>query len=137
MNARNSYPEAKRLSENRCASYAEEYQVPVNVLRLTQTFGPGIARNDQRVFAEFIRSALEKKDIILLTEGRTKRSSRYTADAVTAILTLFYRTAAPDRLLMQPMRRHFAPFMKWQNWQQMSFLKMKYEYWFTVERRKR
>lgn len=94
MNARNSYPEAKRLSENLCASYAEEYQVPVNVLRLTQTFGPGIARNDQRVFAEFIRSALEKKDIILLTEGKTKRSYLYTADAVTAILTVLQNICA-------------------------------------------
>lgn len=94
MNARNSYPEAKRLSENLCTSYAEEYQVPVNVLRLTQTFGPGIARNDQRVFAEFIRSALEKKDIILLTEGKTKRSYLYTADAVTAILTVLQNGCA-------------------------------------------
>ncbi|GLU98389.1 NAD-dependent epimerase/dehydratase family protein [Megamonas funiformis] len=88
MNARNSYPESKRLCENLCASYYSEYNVPVNVLRLTQTFGPGIKENDNRVFAQFIRASIEKKDIILLTEGKTYRNYLYLADAVTAILTI-------------------------------------------------
>ena len=88
MNARNSYPESKRLCENLCASYYSEYNVPVNVLRLTQTFGPGIKENDNRVFAQFIRASIEKKDIVLLTEGKTYRNYLYLADAVTAILTV-------------------------------------------------
>lgn len=88
MNVRNSYPESKRLCENLCASYYSEYNVPVNILRLTQTFGPGIKENDNRVFAQFIRASIEKKDIILLTEGKTCRSYLYLRDAVTAILTI-------------------------------------------------
>lgn len=88
MNARNSYPESKRLCENLCASYCSEYNVPVNVLRLTQTFGPGIKANDNRVFAQFIRASIEKNDIILLTEGKTYRNYLYLADAVTAVLTV-------------------------------------------------
>lgn len=88
MNVRNSYPESKRLCENLCASYYSEYNVPINVLRLTQTFGPGIKENDNRVFAQFIRASIEKKDIILLTEGKTYRSYLYLADAVTAVLTI-------------------------------------------------
>lgn len=88
MIPRNSYPEAKRLVESLCASYCKEYGVKVNVLRLTQTFGPGISMNDNRVFAQFIRCAYKKENIILLTEGRTKRSYLYIADAVTAILAV-------------------------------------------------
>lgn len=88
MAARNSYPESKRLCESLAAAYFSEYKVPVNVLRLTQTFGPGVARNDQRVFAQFMRAAAQKTDIVLLTEGKTKRSYLYLADAVTAILVL-------------------------------------------------
>lgn len=88
MVPRNSYPEAKRLVESLCTSYCKEYGVKVNVLRLTQTFGPGISANDNRVFAQFIRCAKKKENIVLLTEGRTKRSYLYVADAVTAILAV-------------------------------------------------
>ena len=88
MSVRNSYPEAKRMAEALCAGYAEEYGVPAKSIRLTQTFGVGIRPNENRVFAQFARSALCGKDIILLTEGRTSYSYLYTADAVTAILTV-------------------------------------------------
>lgn len=88
MSVRSCYPEAKRLCEALCASYADEYKAPAKVVRLSQTFGPGIDKNDNRVFAEFLRCAMQKQDIILQTEGTSKRSYLYTADAVTAILAV-------------------------------------------------
>lgn len=88
MSVRSCYPEAKRLSETLCASYAGEYKVPAKVVRLAQTFGPGIDKNDNRVFAEFLRCARQKQDIVLQTEGTSKRCYLYTADAVTVILTV-------------------------------------------------
>ncbi|MBR3279841.1 MAG: NAD-dependent epimerase/dehydratase family protein, partial [Lachnospiraceae bacterium] len=42
MSVRSSYPESKRVCESLCASYASQYGVPAKVLRLTQTFGPGV-----------------------------------------------------------------------------------------------
>lgn len=91
MAARSSYPESKRLCESMCAAYGAEYQVPVRVVRLTQTMGPGVAYQDTRVFAEFARCAMEKRDIVLHTAGETKRSYLYLADACTAILTVMMR----------------------------------------------
>ena len=88
LNVRTCYPESKCMCENLCVSYASEYGVPAKILRLTQTFGPGIEYNDGRVFAEFARCVIEKRDIILKTKGETKRNYLYTADAVTAILTV-------------------------------------------------
>lgn len=88
MSVRSCYPEAKRLCESLCASYASEYNIPAMAIRLAQTFGPGVAANDQRVFAEFARYAMNKQDIILQTAGTSKRCYLYTADAVTAILTV-------------------------------------------------
>lgn len=88
MSVRSCYPEAKRLCEALCASYADEYKVPAKVVRLAQTFGPGIEKNDNRVFAEFLRCAIKKQDIVLQTKGTSKRCYLYTADAVTAILTV-------------------------------------------------
>lgn len=88
MHVRSCYPESKRMCENLCASYAAEYGVVSKVVRLTQTFGPGVKYNDCRIFAEFARSVIEKKDIVLHTKGDTKRNYLYTADAVNAIFMI-------------------------------------------------
>ena len=86
MNARNSYPVAKIACEALCNSYYVQYGVPALILRATQTFGPGVKYDDGRVFAQFMRCAVEKKDIVLKSQGLTERSYLYTADAVSAIL---------------------------------------------------
>lgn len=88
MAVRSAYPESKRMCENLCASYAAQFGVPSKVVRLTQTFGPGVQYTDGRVFAEFARCAIENRNIILHTKGETKRSYLYTEDAVDAILTV-------------------------------------------------
>ncbi|MBR3167083.1 MAG: NAD(P)-dependent oxidoreductase [Erysipelotrichaceae bacterium] len=90
MEVRSCYPESKRLCESLCASYASEYGVPAKVIRLTQTIGPGVAYEDNRVFVQFGRCAIEKKDIVLHTKGETKRMYLYTADAVRAILAVMF-----------------------------------------------
>lgn len=83
---RNCYPLSKQMAECLCASYAAQYGVHSRILRLTQTFGPGVAYQDGRVFAQFARCAVEGQDIVLKTKGETSRSYLYTMDAVTAIL---------------------------------------------------
>lgn len=88
---RSSYPLSKQMAENWCYSYAIEYQVPVKIARLAQTFGPGVDQLDERVFAEFARCAIEKRDIILKTKGKTERSYLYTVDAVRAILMVLLK----------------------------------------------
>ncbi len=86
LKVRNCYPESKRLCESLCVSYHSQFGVPATIARLTQTFGPGVQQDDNRVFAEFARCAMEKRDIVLHTKGETKRSYVYTADAVRALL---------------------------------------------------
>lgn len=91
VNVRSSYSEGKRMVECICASYAKEYHVPVKIARLSQTFGPGVNYNDGRVFAEFARCALEKRDIVLHTEGRTVRTYCYVKDAIHALLYILVK----------------------------------------------
>ena len=96
MSVRSSYSESKRLCENLCASYASEYDVPAKVIRLAQTVGPGVAYTDNRVTVQFARSVIEGKDIVLKTEGKTKRPILYIDDAVSAILTVLLKGKAGD-----------------------------------------
>ncbi len=93
LDVRSSYSEGKRQAECLCKSYFEEYNVPIKIARLSQTFGPGVEYNDQRVFAEFCRCAIEKKNIVLHTSGQTTRTYCYTKDAISAILTILLKGA--------------------------------------------
>lgn len=87
---RNCYPISKRMCENLCVCYG----VNAKIARLTQTFGPGVSYDDERVFAQFARCAIKKEDIVLHTKGETKRSYLYTADAVRAIFTILLKGAS-------------------------------------------
>jgi len=94
LTVRNCYPESKRLCECLCAAYAKQYGVPAFVARLTQTFGPGVQPQDQRVFAEFARCVMQERDIVLHTKGETKRNYLYTADGIRALLLILLRGAS-------------------------------------------
>lgn len=93
MKARSAYPESKRMCENLCAAYNSQYGVPARIIRLTQTFGPGVSYHDGRVFAEFARCAIEGRNIVLHTKGETKRCYLHTDDAVSAILCVLLNGA--------------------------------------------
>ena len=88
LSPRSSYSEGKKLTETLCISYGCEYNVPVKMARLSQTFGAGVEKNDNRVFAQFAKSVINKENIILHTKGETSRNYCYTTDAVRAIFTI-------------------------------------------------
>lgn len=77
--------------ENLCACFASEYGLEAKSVRLAQTLGAGIAYDDTRVAAYFARCVIEGTDIVLRTEGRTKRPVLYSSDAVSAILTVMLK----------------------------------------------
>lgn len=91
LKIRSSYPESKKLAENLCASYFSEYNVPVKIARLAQTFGPGVLKGDNRVFAQFARSVINNEDIILHTDGESIRNYCYIRDSIMGIFTLLNR----------------------------------------------
>lgn len=86
IECRSSYNMAKRICESLCHSYAEEYKVPVKIIRLTQTISPYISDSDMRVFAQFARHASKGENIELHTEGTAARQYIYIDDAVDAVL---------------------------------------------------
>ena len=88
---RSSYMESKRMCENLCACFASEYGLDVKSVRLAQTLGAGIDYNDSRVAAYFARCVIEGTDIVLKTEGKTKRPILYTSDALSSILTVLLK----------------------------------------------
>lgn len=88
---RSSYSLGKRAVECLCHCYAKEYNVPVKMARLTQTFGAGVSLEDTRVFAQFAKSVIRGEDIVIHTKGESAKPYCYTIDAVCAILYLLFR----------------------------------------------
>ena len=86
---RASYPDAKLAAEELCRASG----LNVSIARLAQTFGEGVRYDDGRVFAEFARAILEKRDIVLKTEGTTARCYCYLGDSVEAIRVLLEKGA--------------------------------------------
>ena len=88
---RSAYPLGKRAAEELCKSFAREYGIPAKIARLTQTFGAGVAEDDNRVFAQFARSAIRGEDIILHTKGMSAKPYCYTTDAISAMLYILLK----------------------------------------------
>lgn len=91
QNVRSCYSEGKRHAELLCKCYAVQHSVPVTVARLAQTFGAGIPATENRVFAQFARSAIQGENIVLHTKGLSVGNYCYTRDTVRALFLLLKR----------------------------------------------
>ena len=104
MRARSCYPESKRAAETLCASYVQQYGVDALAARLTYTYGPTITSQNSRADAQFLRCALEGRDIVMKSAGSQLRSYCYAADTASALIALLlkgargeaYNVATPD-----------------------------------------
>lgn len=85
---RSSYPLGKRLAEHYCYLYCQEYEVPVKIARLAQTFGRGVRLTDNRVYMQFARAVVNETDIILRTQGKSLGNYCSIDDVLSAVLLL-------------------------------------------------
>ncbi len=79
---RSCYAESKRMGESMCSSWFHQYQVPVKIVRLFHTYGPGMDLADGRVQADFVANIISKKNIIIKSLGKDKRNFCYLSDAI-------------------------------------------------------
>jgi UDP-glucuronate decarboxylase len=60
-------------------------------VRPFHTYGPGMALDDGRVFADFVADVVAKRDIILKSDGLAIRPFCYIADATLGFLTVLLK----------------------------------------------
>jgi len=85
---RSCYDEGKRAAETLCADYRREYGVDVRMVRIFNTYGPGMHPQDGRVISNFVMQALHNKDITLYGDGSQTRSFQYVDDLIEAGMRL-------------------------------------------------
>ena len=72
--------------ETVCETFRDK--IEIITLRPFNIYGPGLRLDDGRVVPDFIKDALNKKQITIYSNGRVTRSFCYIADAVVAMLML-------------------------------------------------
>jgi UDP-glucuronate decarboxylase len=90
-NVRACYGESKRMGENICVSYFHQYGVKAKIVRPFHTYGPGMALDDGRVFADFVANIVNKQSITLNSDGSAIRPFCYLTDATLGFLTVLIR----------------------------------------------
>lgn len=89
LDIHNCYGESKRMAEAMCKAWMQEKSVEMKIARIWHTYAPTMdIKSDPRVFASFVRNVVEKKDIVMLSDGTTKRSFCYIADAIAGYFTI-------------------------------------------------
>jgi dTDP-glucose 4,6-dehydratase len=85
---RSVYDEAKRFSEALVMAYHRYYGVDTRLVRIFNTYGPRLQKNDGRVISNFMVQALKGEDITVYGEGDQTRSFCYVSDEIAGILGL-------------------------------------------------
>ena len=85
---RSCYDEGKRMAETLCFDYHRLNGVRIKVIRIFNTYGPNMNRDDGRVVSNFIVQALENRDITIYGDGSQTRSFCYVDDLVEGMLRM-------------------------------------------------
>lgn len=83
---RSCYDEGKRCAESLCFDYNRIYGTKIKVIRIFNTFGPNMRKDDGRVISNFICQALTNEDITIYGDGSQTRSFCYIDDLISGII---------------------------------------------------
>ena len=85
---RGCYDEGKRCAETLFFDYHREKGVDIRVVRIFNTYGPRMSRNDGRVVSNFVLQALQGQDLTVYGDGRFTRSFMYVDDLVAGLMRM-------------------------------------------------
>jgi dTDP-glucose 4,6-dehydratase len=85
---RGVYDEAKRFAEAMTMGYHRAHGIDTRIIRIFNTFGIRMRRNDGRVVPNFITQALSGEDLTVYGDGSQTRSFCYVSDLVEGIVRL-------------------------------------------------
>jgi dTDP-glucose 4,6-dehydratase len=85
---RGVYDEAKRFAEALAMAYHRYHGLEVRIVRIFNTFGPRMRKEDGRAVPNFITQALKGRPITVYGKGAQSRSLCYISDLVDGIVRL-------------------------------------------------
>jgi len=88
IGVRGVYDEAKRFAEAMTMAYHRHHDVDVRIVRIFNTFGPGMRVDDGRAIPNFFAQAIRGEDVTVYGDGSQTRSICYVDDLVEGIWRL-------------------------------------------------
>src|SRR5882724_3995317 len=85
---RGVYDEAKRFGEAMTMAYHRYHGVDARIVRIFNTYGPGMRPDDGRMIPAFFAQALRGEPITVFGDGGQTRSIQYASDLVEGIVRL-------------------------------------------------
>ena len=85
---RSCYDEGKRVAETLIMEYHNKYNVDTRIVRIFNTYGPKMDKNDSRVVSNFINQALNNQPITFYGDGDQTRSFCYIDDQIDGLIRL-------------------------------------------------
>ncbi len=85
---RSCYDEGKRCSETLFVDYHREHNLKIKIIRIFNTFGPNMAKNDGRVISNFVMQAIKNEEITIYGDGSQTRSFQYIDDLIDAMIKM-------------------------------------------------
>lgn len=85
---RGVYDEAKRFAEAITMAYHRVHKIDTKILRIFNTYGPKMRKDDGRAIPNFISQAIKNSPITIYGEGLQTRSFCYITDLVSGIYKL-------------------------------------------------
>ncbi len=82
------YDEGKRAAEALFMDYRRHYKMDIKIVRIFNTYGPRMDKNDGRVVSNFIVQALGKKSLTIYGDGSQTRSFQYVSDLVIGLIKM-------------------------------------------------
>lgn len=86
---RSCYPESKRMAENLCADYMQQYGIDCKIVRIAHTYGPGMILGDGRVVGDFLCNVVNHENIVMHSDGSGTLALTYIGDVVAGIFYAF------------------------------------------------
>ncbi len=88
IGVRGCYDEAKRFSEALTMAYHRIHKLDTKIVRIFNTYGPRMRKDDGRVVPNFINQALKNEPITVYGRGRQTRSFCYVSDLMEGVYRL-------------------------------------------------
>lgn len=82
---RSVYDEAKRFGETVVSAFVRSKNLDGRIIRIFNTYGPGMSLDDGRAVTEFIKAAIENKPIPIFGDGTQTRSFCFVDDLIEGI----------------------------------------------------
>lgn len=83
---RSCYDEAKRFAESLCYTYLHKFNADIRIIRIFNTYGPNMQKDDGRVISNFINQAIKSQPVTIYGKGSQTRSFCYVDDLVNGII---------------------------------------------------